>query len=401
MDEQKTAAGQPLKDAINSVLAENEAAQFEDANKPSKLQIHTKAIPLKMPDAVVARAGAPAPQTVLSFTPLESQVRGFSEAYLKKHPGYVETVKRNDPVLREVSGQDLIDSVLLYQGLHAIALHQAAHENYEQYIAARDAGDRKTASMRLIKSRGISQGVRRLTAGIEIHPGAQIGENFFIDHGAGVVIGETCEIGNNVSLYHDVTLGAAAGKEAETNRYGIKRRHPKIGSDRPDSKGVTLSKGVAVLGPITIGDGSTLASCALLEGKIVTGEDVSIGTEALVKGDVTIGKGVRIGAAAHIINRYDEVTGKSIPINIGDGATIDPGVLVTQDVPAGAHVVGTMPALPGLAQTTGGVLIGVNDRDRQSPYTVIGAQKDFGGQIMAYIGKGLQGLLDAAKGQTL
>ena len=94
---------------------------------------------------------------------------------------------------------EAIKEVLTYQGLHAIAWHKMrAHRLYEKKEYA--------------EARKISQGVRRLTAGIEIHPGAEIGENFFIDHGSGVVIGETTEIGNNVMLYHRVTLGNDGSK---------------------------------------------------------------------------------------------------------------------------------------------------------------------------------------------
>ena len=84
--------------------------------------------------------------------------------------------------------------MLTYQGLHAILLHRLAHALYVRRVP--------------FLPRLISQFARFVTAGIEIHPGAQIGRRFFIDHGAGVVIGETAKIGDNVMLYHQVTLGA-------------------------------------------------------------------------------------------------------------------------------------------------------------------------------------------------
>lgn len=94
-------------------------------------------------------------------------------------------------------------------------------------------------------ARIISQRALRIT-GIEIHPGATIGEGLFIDHGAGVVIGETTEIGNNVTIYQGVTLGGT-GKD-------VGKRHPTIGND------VMISAGAKILGPVTIGDGSKIGA---------------------------------------------------------------------------------------------------------------------------------------------
>lgn len=112
-----------------------------------------------------------------------------------------------------------------YPGFRAIRRHRRAHRAYKKghYFIAR----------------WISARTKKLT-GIDIHPGAQIGEGFFIDHGTGVVIGETCVIGKNVTLYQGVTLGGT-GKD-----HG--KRHPNIGN------GVTVGAGAKILGPITIGD---------------------------------------------------------------------------------------------------------------------------------------------------
>ncbi len=163
----------------------------------------------------------------MTYTPTEAQVQGAVDQYLKAHPGWIKTAKANDPVFNGASDAEATSELKLYQGLQAVALQAQAHAIYEEGQALKKT-DRSAAAQKLLEARAISQGVRRLTAGIEIHPGAQIGENFFIDHGAGVVIGETAEIGNNVFLYHDVTLGAASGLEADKNRYGIARRHPKV-----------------------------------------------------------------------------------------------------------------------------------------------------------------------------
>src|SRR5262249_47451409 len=97
---------------------------------------------------------------------------------------------------------------------------------------------------------------RVVTGGIEIHPGARIGKRFFIDHGTGVVIGETAEIGDNVMLYHQVTLGATGWwKHLDDGR---KKRHPTI------EDGVTIGVGASVRGPITVGRDSKIGAMALV-----------------------------------------------------------------------------------------------------------------------------------------
>jgi serine O-acetyltransferase len=132
----------------------------------------------------------------------------------------IDTVFQRDPAARSV-----LEIVLCYPGFHAILLHRMAHRLY-------GAGWFTLARM-------VSQLSRSLT-GIEIHPGATIGRRFFIDHGMGVVIGETSEIGDDVLLYQGVTLGGT-GKE-----HG--KRHPTIGD------GVVIGTGAKILGNIRIGD---------------------------------------------------------------------------------------------------------------------------------------------------
>lgn len=136
----------------------------------------------------------------------------------------------NDPAARS-----LFEVVFTYSGLHAVWAHRIAHRFYKHkwYTIARV----------------ISQ-VSRFFTGIEIHPGAQIGNRLFIDHGMGVVIGETCEIGDDVVLYQGVTLGGT-GKEKG-------KRHPTIGSN------VVISTGAKVLGSFTVGDNSKIGANAIV-----------------------------------------------------------------------------------------------------------------------------------------
>jgi len=148
----------------------------------------------------------------------------------------LKTAYKKDPALKE--GVNFLE-VFLYQGVHAIWLHRIAHFLYELKIP--------------FIPRLISQ-INRLFTNIEIHPGANIGKNFFIDHGAGIVIGETSEIGDNVMMYHGVTLG---GHGWWTDKKGQKR-HPTIGNN------VTLGVGCKILGHVTIGDNSKIGAGAIV-----------------------------------------------------------------------------------------------------------------------------------------
>ena len=142
----------------------------------------------------------------------------------------IAAVRQRDPAARS----DL-EILLLYSGVHAILAYRVAHKLYlsEHYFAAR----------------AVSQWARHKT-GIEIHPGATIGKGLFIDHGMGVVIGETTEIGDNCTLYQGVTLGGT-GKD-------VGKRHPTLGSN------VLVGAGAKVLGPFKIADNSKIAANAVV-----------------------------------------------------------------------------------------------------------------------------------------
>lgn len=130
----------------------------------------------------------------------------------------VAVVREKDPAFKSAI------EVLLYPSFWAVVNHRIAHRLYQKGL--------------LVPARFVSQLSRFLT-GIEIHPGATIGKRFFIDHGAGIVIGETAEIGDNVMLYHGVTLGGT-GKDKN-------KRHPTVEDN------VMIGAGTIVLGPVTIG----------------------------------------------------------------------------------------------------------------------------------------------------
>ncbi|MBM3776257.1 MAG: serine O-acetyltransferase [Acidobacteria bacterium] len=132
----------------------------------------------------------------------------------------IETIFREDPAAKSA-----LEIFLCYPGFHAILLHRAAHRLYQAGI--------------MLPARLVSQFSRWLT-GIEIHPGAKIGRRFFIDHGMGVVIGETSEIGDDVLIYQGVTLGGTGHEKG--------KRHPTLGNR------VVVGTGAKVLGGIRIGD---------------------------------------------------------------------------------------------------------------------------------------------------
>jgi serine O-acetyltransferase len=132
----------------------------------------------------------------------------------------VQTIFREDPAAKST-----LEVILCYPGLHAVIWHRLAHRLYKAKF--------------YLLARMVSAQARFLT-GIEIHPGATIGRRFFIDHGMGVVIGETAEIGDDVLLYQNVTIGGTGGAKG--------KRHPTIGNH------VVVGTGAKVLGNITIGD---------------------------------------------------------------------------------------------------------------------------------------------------
>jgi len=137
--------------------------------------------------------------------------------------------------LRDPAARSAVEIALLYPGVHAVWAHRVDHWLWRRGLR--------------FPARAGSQITRWLT-GIEIHPGATIGRRFFIDHGMGVVIGETAEIGDDVMLYHGVTLG---GRQREGGK-----RHPTLGD------GVAVGAGAKVLGPITIGAGSVIGANAVV-----------------------------------------------------------------------------------------------------------------------------------------
>jgi len=152
----------------------------------------------------------------------------------------VQAVFKRDPAAR-----NLCEVIFCYPGLHAIWLYQLAHFLWvKEFISL---------------ARFISH-ISRFLTGIEIHPGAKIGRRFFIDHGMGVVIGETSEIGDDVLIYQGVVLGGTTRER--------KKRHPTIGNY------VVIGAGATILGPVKIGDGARIGSGSVVVKSVPAGATV-------------------------------------------------------------------------------------------------------------------------------
>ena len=177
----------------------------------------------------------------------------------------IDAVFNRDPAAR-----NSLEVILTYPGIHALILHRGAHclwQN-EQKLAARV----------------ISYGSRIIT-GIEIHPAAKIGRRFFIDHGMGIVIGETAEIGNDVTLYHGVTLGGVSWNNG--------KRHPTL------EDGVIVGAGAKVLGPFTVGKGAKIGSNAVVVKAVPAGATM-------------------VGSAARMISDHHDEKGNPIVKKVDD-----------------------------------------------------------------------------------
>jgi len=195
----------------------------------------------------------------------------------------IKAVFERDPAARSI-----IEVLLCYPGLHAIINHRIAHFLFKHRF--------------FLLARIISQ-VSRFFTGIEIHPGATIGRRFFIDHGMGVVIGETTEIGDDVTMYQGATLGGT-GKDKG-------KRHPTIGNN------VTIGAGAKVLGPITIGDNTKIGAGAVVL-KNLSPNITAVGipaqeTKRVSVGSTIIGKAQGFqGDAAEVEKLVMDIHGKVI-----------------------------------------------------------------------------------------
>jgi serine O-acetyltransferase len=169
----------------------------------------------------------------------------------------IRTVFERDPAVRSIP-----EIIFCYPGFHALLIYRLAHAFWVRkcrFIA------------RLISHFG------RVTTGIEIHPGARIGRRFFIDHGMGVVIGETAEIGDDCTLYHGVTLGGTS--------WAKEKRHPTLGNN------IVVGAGAKVLGPFRVGDNSKIGANSVVV-RAVPDNSTVVG----IPGRVVYANGERVGS---------------------------------------------------------------------------------------------------------
>ncbi|MEM6490887.1 MAG: serine O-acetyltransferase [Pseudomonadota bacterium] len=172
-------------------------------------------------------------------------------------------------IARDPAARSRVDVALVYPGFHALALHRIAHRLWR-------------GRLRLL-ARAVAYFARWLT-GIEIHPAAVIGRRLVIDHGMGVVIGETAVIGDDVTLYHDVTLGGVAPAVDSAAQRGVKR-HPSLGDE------VIVGAGAQILGPVDIGANARVGSNSVVTTDVPEGCTVVGAPARPVKGDKCCGPG--------------------------------------------------------------------------------------------------------------
>ena len=153
----------------------------------------------------------------------------YTVSFINDIKADIQSIKERDP-----AAHSALEIVITYSGVHAVIMHRVAHWFYEKDM--------------IVAARIISQ-VSRFFTGIEIHPGAKIGKGLLIDHGSGVVIGETAEIGDYCLLYQGCTLGGT-GKDQG-------KRHPTLGNN------VMVGCGAKILGPFKVGDGAKIAANAV------------------------------------------------------------------------------------------------------------------------------------------
>jgi serine O-acetyltransferase len=191
---------------------------------------------------------------------------------------------------RDPAARSTLEVLTCYPGVHARILHRVSHRlwKWNLYWLARFLSH-----------------IARFLTGIEIHPGATIGRRFFIDHGMGVVIGETAEIGDDVTLYHGVTLGGTSWKEG--------KRHPTLGN------GVVVGAGAKILGPIIIGEGAKIGSNAVVVKEVPAGATAA-GIPARILDEVKKTGGFN---AYGLGNDQNDPVSKALHGLIGHSVTVD------------------------------------------------------------------------------
>ena len=191
-----------------------------------------------------------------------------------------------------------VENAIVYSGLHAVWSHRISHWMWKRGLRG--------------PARILAQ-INRFFTGVEIHPGATIGRRFFIDHGMGIVIGETAEIGDGVMLYHGVTLGGQVLTQT--------KRHPTIEDN------VVIGAGAKVLGPITIGEGSAIGA----NGRSLTDRDGAEYLSACADDYIVLDGGVALSLSEYLATEGDTVVKHDAIANLGGFTDDDAHAVVNKE----------------------------------------------------------------------
>lgn len=233
----------------------------------------------------------PRPQAVL-----QDEIDEITANYLRGHKERIDDFIKKDAALKGKPRAVVEEIARTMPGVIAVAVHEKTHALYEEGIKGNDAS--------AVEAERLSAAARART-NIDFHPGATVGENFFIDHGFDV-IGEKTVIGSGTQLMQNVTLGAYL-KPTETDPEILAHRHPVIGDD------CFIGAGAKILGNVHVGDRVRILTNAILYGsKISVGDDARIGMGALIEDGVKIAAGVKIGDGA-FIEKNSGVIDRDVP----------------------------------------------------------------------------------------
>ena len=177
---------------------------------------------------------------------------------------------------RDPAARNTLEVLTTYPGIHALIMHRMAHELWKKEYKG---------SARLLSS------FSRFATGIEIHPGAKIGKRFFIDHGMGVVIGETAEIGDDVTLYHGVTLGGVSWEKGA-------KRHPTLGNN------VVVGAGAKILGGFSVGDDAKIGSNAVVVKPVPAGATMVGNAARMIVKEESASPTEHQAQSEHLFNAY-------------------------------------------------------------------------------------------------
>jgi serine acetyltransferase len=231
-----------------------------------------------------------------------AEISHLTSVYLDAHPEFLDYAIASDPALGGMSADAVRVQLESYPGVRAIAVHRQAHALYTQGKALVAQGENLAGEDKLNAARWLAEAAHSQT-GMDIHPGTQIGENCFVDHASGDVIGETARLGNRTRMYHGVTLGALGQTPAQGPR------HPQVGDD------CVLSMAVKLLGAVQVGNGVKIGPGSLLRGNhLRVGDHVRLRDNVLIEDGYDIAPGIAFGDGVTLARNPHASTAEPIAI---------------------------------------------------------------------------------------